>query len=62
MKTKETTGLHYDQSGRAYPDNSHKQKNWKRIWKYGTKFYRIIGLPSHAEWDEVNEIKSFIKN
>jgi len=53
MKIKEISELHYDQSGRAYPDNPEKKKNWKRIWKFEDKFYRIVGLPNRGEWDEI---------
>lgn len=46
--------LNYDQSGRAYPDNPRVKKNWKLIWENNGKFYKIVGLPHHAEWEEVN--------
>lgn len=53
MKIKEISDLHCDQSGRAYPDKPHKAINWFRIWQYQGKCYRIVGLPAHAEWEEV---------
>lgn len=46
--------LNYDQSGRAYPDNHEIIENWDCIWQSGGKCYRIVGLPDHAEWSEVN--------
>jgi nicotinamide phosphoribosyltransferase len=46
--------LNYDQSGRAYPDNPEIGENWhKTVWKNNDKYYRLVGLPSHAEWDEI---------
>jgi hypothetical protein len=46
--------LNYDQTGRAYPDNPQVKKNWRLIWENTGKFYKIVGLPYHAEWEEVN--------
>jgi hypothetical protein len=45
--------LNYDQTGRAYPDNSEIKENWDCIWENEGKYYKIIGLPNHAEWEEV---------
>lgn len=46
--------LNYDQSGRAYPDNPEIGENWdKTIWKNEDKYYQLVGLPLHAEWDEM---------
>jgi len=46
--------LNYDQTGRAYPDNPEVKENWGCIWENNGKYYKIVGLPSHAEWDDVN--------
>jgi nicotinamide phosphoribosyltransferase len=47
--------LNYDQSGRAYPDNPEVGKHWHNtIWKNGDKYYKLINLPHHAEWEEVS--------
>jgi nicotinamide phosphoribosyltransferase len=46
--------LNYDQSGRAYPDNPEIGENWHRtVWKNKDKYYHLVGLPLHAEWDEI---------
>jgi nicotinamide phosphoribosyltransferase len=46
--------LNYDQTGRAYPDNPELGEHWhKTIWKNDDKYYRLINLPRHAEWDEI---------
>ena len=46
--------LNYDQSGRAYPDNPELSENWDCIWKYGDKYYELVGDDQHKEWEEVN--------
>jgi nicotinamide phosphoribosyltransferase len=47
--------LNYDQSGRAYPDNPEVGEHWHNtIWKNGDKYYKLINLPHHAEWEEVS--------
>ena len=46
--------LNYDQSGRAYPNNPKLKENWDCIWKYGDKYYELVGDDQHKEWEEVN--------
>ena len=46
--------LNYDQSGRAYPDNPEVGEHWHNtIWKNGNKYYKLVNLPHHAEWEEI---------
>jgi nicotinamide phosphoribosyltransferase len=46
--------LNFDQSGRAYPDNPKIGEHWhKTVWKNEDKYYKLIGLPHHAEWEEI---------
>lgn len=45
--------LNYDQTGKAHPDNPEVKENWDCIWEHENKFYKIIGLPNHAEWEEI---------
>jgi nicotinamide phosphoribosyltransferase len=46
--------LNYDQTGRAYPDNYEVGGHWHNtIWKNGDKYYKLVGLPNHAEWNEI---------
>lgn len=45
--------LNYDSTGRAYPDNPENKKNWKCIWVNDNKYYRLVDLPYHADWEEV---------
>lgn len=45
--------LNYDQSGRAYPDKPETKKNWECVWENKGKYYKIIGLPNHAQWKEI---------
>lgn len=54
MKKIKKGNLNYDQSGRAYPDNPRLKENWDCIWKYGDKYYELVGDNQHKEWDEVN--------
>lgn len=49
-----TGKLNYDMSGRAFPDNPHDISNWNKYYFNDSKYYQIVGLPSHAEWEEVN--------
>jgi nicotinamide phosphoribosyltransferase len=45
--------LNYDQSGRAYPDNSKELANWDKIYIHKGKHYKIIGDHYHNEWTNV---------
>ena len=46
--------LNYDQTGKAYPDNPEIGDHWHNtIWKNNEKYYKLVGLPSHAEWEEI---------
>jgi nicotinamide phosphoribosyltransferase len=46
--------LSYDQLGRAYPDNPEVGEHWHNtIWKNGNKYYKLVNLPHHAEWEEI---------
>jgi hypothetical protein len=45
--------LNYDQTGRAFPDNPHDKENWECIWENDGKYYQIVGLPNHGEWEEI---------
>jgi hypothetical protein len=47
--------LNYDHTGRAYPDNPEKKKNWECIWEHDGKYYKLVDLPYHAEWEEVKD-------
>ena len=47
--------LNFDGTGRAYPDNPEDEKNWECIWENEGKYYKLIDLPHHAEWEEVKE-------
>lgn len=49
--------LNFDQSGRAYPDNPEIDENWDCIWENDGKYYRLVGLPYHAEWSELKSHK-----
>jgi hypothetical protein len=53
--------LNYDQSGRAYPDNPEKKKNWEYVWLNEGKYYKIINLPYHAEWEEIKNLLELLK-
>lgn len=42
--------LNYDNTGRAYPDNS---KGWDKVYKNGAKYYKLVGDNEHKEWCEI---------
>jgi nicotinamide phosphoribosyltransferase len=42
--------LNYDNTGRAYPDNS---KGWDKVYKNGVKYYKLVGDNEHKEWCEI---------
>jgi len=46
--------LNYDCSGRAYPDNPRLKANWYCIWENDGVYYKLVGLPYHAEWEKVD--------
>jgi len=46
--------LNFDQSGRAYPDSPEIGVHWhKTVWKNEDKYYKLIGIPNHPEWEEI---------
>ena len=52
--------LNYDQTGRAFPNNPRDKENWECIWENDGKYYQIVGLPNHGEWEEI-KIEDVIK-
>jgi len=48
------SNLNYDQSGRAYPDNIQDYDSCDGVWSNNGKYYKLTGLPNHAEWTEIN--------
>ena len=46
--------MNFDQSGRAYPDSPEIGVHWnKTVWKNEDKYYKLIGIPKHPEWEEI---------
>lgn len=54
--------LNYDQTGRAYPSNPEVKENWERVWENKGKYYKLIGLPDHAEWQEIENKHTEVTN
>jgi nicotinamide phosphoribosyltransferase len=49
--------LNYDSTGRAYPDNPEVGEHWHgTVWKNDNKYYKLVNLPHHAEWDEITPL------